>query len=233
MKILTVVGARPQFIKAAPVGRALREAGHREVLVHTGQHYDDAMADIFFRELGIRPHVNLRVGSGSHAFQTAQMLIRPGKVLLSERPDLVMVYGDANSTLAGALAACKLQIALAHVEAGARSYRREMPEETNRVLSDHVSCLLFCATSTSVANLRREGIFKGVHLVGDVMYDACRLFLPVARKSSRILEKLGIEPRKYVLMTAHRAETVDDDELLRELMARVAKLDTMVIFPAH
>jgi UDP-N-acetylglucosamine 2-epimerase len=234
MKVLTVVGARPQFIKAAPVGRALREAGHHEILVHTGQHYDDAMADVFFRELEIpKPDVNLGVGSGSHASQTGQMLIRLEKVLLSEKPDLVLIYGDTNSTLAGALAACKLHIAVAHVEAGMRSFRRDMPEEINRVLSDHVSDLLFCATLTSVENLRREGIREGVHLVGDVMYDACLLFLPLARKSSRILEELGVEPRGYVLMTAHRAETVDHDERLRELMAQVAKLDATVIFPAH
>jgi UDP-GlcNAc3NAcA epimerase len=234
MKVLTVVGARPQFIKAALVGRALRAEGHHEFLVHTGQHYDDAMADVFFRELEIsRPQVNLEVGSGSHGFQTGHMLMRLEDVLVTEKPDWVLIYGDTNSTLAGALAACKLQIAVAHVEAGMRSYRRDMPEEVNRVLSDHVSDLLFCATRTSVENLRREGIRKGVRLVGDVMYDACLLFLPLARKSSRILDELGVESRAYMLMTAHRAETVDHDERLRELMAQVTKLDATVIFPAH
>lgn len=234
MKIVTVVGARPQFIKAAPVGRALRAAGHREVLVHTGQHYADAMSEVFFRELEIPPpDVNLGVGSGSHGFQTGQMLMKLEEVLVAERPDWVLIYGDTNSTLAGALAASKLHLPLAHVEAGMRSYRREMPEETNRVLADHVSDLLFCPTKTSVDNLRREGIRRGIHLVGDVMYDACRFFLPLARKRSRILEALELQPQGYVLMTAHRAETVDDDARLRELIDQVAKIEATVIFPAH
>ncbi len=234
MKILTVVGARPQFIKAAPVGRALREAGHREILVHTGQHYDDAMAAVFFRELEIpAPDFDLEVGSGSHAFQTGKMLIRLEPVLEQQRPDWVLVYGDTNSTLAGALAASKLRIPLAHVEAGMRSYNREMPEEINRVVADHVSDRLYCPTATSVENLKREGITRGVRLVGDVMYDALQMFLPVARRRSRILEELGLEPRGYALLTAHRAETVDSRERLRQLLAQVGKLEMPVVFPAH
>jgi len=234
MKILTVVGARPQFIKAAPLGRALREAGHQEFLVHTGQHYDDAMAAVFFRELEIpQPDVNLEVGSGSHAFQTGQMLIRLESVLQEQRPDWVLIYGDTNSTLAGALVASKLHVPLAHVEAGMRSYNRAMPEEINRVLSDHVSDLLLCPTRTSVENLRREGITEGVRLVGDVMYDALLMFLPIARRRSRVLEQLEIEPRGYALMTAHRAETVDSDDRLEKLLTQVGLLEMPVVFPVH
>lgn len=234
MKIVTVVGARPQFIKAAPVGRALREAGHREVLVHTGQHYDDAMADVFFRELGIaKPDVNLEVGSGSHGHQTGRMLMGLEDVLTAEKPDWVLVYGDTNSTLAGALAASKLHLPVAHVEAGMRSYKRVMPEEINRVLSDHVSSLLFCPTRTSVENLRKEGITAGVHLVGDVMYDALLMFRPIASRRSRVLEELGVAPRGYALLTAHRAETVDSDERLKALLCAVAGLELPVVFPAH
>jgi UDP-N-acetylglucosamine 2-epimerase len=189
MKILHVVGARPQFIKAAPVGKALRAAGHTEVLVHTGQHYDDGMSAVFFRELEIpEPDYNLGVGSGPHGWQTGQMLMRIEEVLLAEKPDWVLVYGDTNSTLAGALAACKLRIPLAHVEAGLRSFNREMPEEYNRVLTDHCSDLLFCPTQMAVDNLAREGITKGVHLVGDTMYDAVLQFAEIARQRSTILQ---------------------------------------------
>jgi UDP-N-acetylglucosamine 2-epimerase len=234
MKVVTVVGARPQFIKAAPVGRSLREAGHREVLVNTGQHYDDAMADVFFRELEIpKPDANLEVGSGSHAFQTGQMLIRLERILVEEAPDWVIVYGDTNSTLAGALAASKLHFPVAHIEAGMRSYNRIMPEEINRILSDHVSGLLFCPTRTSVENLRREGITAGVHLVGDVMYDALLMFRPVAERHSRILEELGLAPQSYALLTAHRAETVDSNDRLEALLSAVARLELPVVFPAH
>jgi len=234
MKILTVVGARPQFIKAAPVGRALRTAGHQEFLVHTGQHYDDAMADVFFRELEIpRPDANLEVGSGTHAFQTGEMLLRLEPLVQQERPDCVLIYGDTNSTLAGALVASKLQVPLAHVEAGMRSYNRAMPEEINRVLSDHVSDWLFCPTRTSVENLRREGITEGVELVGDVMLDALELFLPLARRRSRILQEVGVAPRGYALLTAHRAETVDSDDRLKQLLAQIGTLDLPVVFPVH
>jgi len=234
MKIVTVVGARPQFIKVAPVGRALRNAGHQEVLVHTGQHYDDEMAAIFFRELEIpRPDINLGVGSGSHSFQTGEMLLRLGPILEQQNPDWVLVYGDTNSTLAGALAASKLRIPLAHVEAGMRSYNRVMPEELNRVLADHASDLLFCPTRTSVENLRREGITKGVRQVGDVMYGALQIFLSIGERRSRILDELGVAPRSYALLTAHRAETVDFDGRLTRLLTQIGKLDLPVVFPAH
>lgn len=235
MKIVTVVGARPQFIKAAPVGRVLRQAGHREVLVHTGQHYDDAMANVFFRELEIpSPDFNLEVGSGSHGYQTGQMLLRLEPVLAAEKPDCVLIYGDTNSTLAGALVAAKLHLPVAHVEAGMRSFNREMPEEVNRVLADHVSDLLLCPTQTAVDNLRREGISRGVHRVGDVMYDALLQFLPRARERSRVLEDLGIRPGEYALLTAHRAETVDSDARLTRLLERVIDaIEMPIVFPIH
>jgi len=210
MKVVSVVGARPQFIKAAPMGKALRAAGHTEILVHTGQHYDDEMSAVFFRDLEIpEPNYNLGVGSGPHGWQTGQMLIRIEEVLLAEKPDWVLVYGDTNSTLAGALAAVKLRIPLAHVEAGLRSFNREMPEEHNRVLTDHCSDLLFCPTQTAVDNLAREGITQGVHLVGDTMYDAVLQFAEVARQRSTILQDLELEPKGYLLATVHRPYNTD------------------------
>ena len=180
MKIVTIVGARPQFIKAAPVSRAIHKHNQEgakplieEIIVHTGQHYDDTMSAVFFRDLDIPdPHVNIDVGSGPHGWQTAQMLIRIEKVLMEQKPDMVLVYGDTNSTLAAALSAVKLHIPVAHIEEGLSSFNRKMPEEHNRVLSDHLSDLLFCPTQTAVNNLAREGITKGVHCVGDVMHDS-------------------------------------------------------------
>jgi UDP-N-acetylglucosamine 2-epimerase len=233
MKIVTVVGARPQFIKAAPLSRELRRE-HHEVLVHTGQHYDDAMSGIFFRELGVpEPDFNLGVGSGRHGAQTGAMLAALEEVLLGERPDWLVVYGDTNSTLAGALAAAKLGIPVAHVEAGVRSYNRAMAEEVNRVLTDHVAALLFCPTPSSVENLAREGITEGVHHVGDVMRDAQLMFLPAALERSSLRDELGLEPRGYALLTLHRAENVDDDERLSRLMAAIGRLDLPILFPAH
>ena len=234
MKIASVVGARPQFIKAAPVGKALRAAGHTEILVHTGQHYDDGMSAVFFRELEIpEPDYNLGVGSGSHGWQTGQMLIRIEEVLLAEKPDWVLVYGDTNSTLAGALAACKLHIPLAHVEAGLRSFNREMPEEHNRVLTDHCSDLLFCPTQTAVDNLAREAITQGVHLVGDTMYDAVLQFSEIARHRSTILQDLDLKPKGYLLATVHRPYNTDIPENLRNILAAFAEIEEPIILPIH
>src|SRR4030042_479728 len=193
MKIITVIGARPQFIKSAPVSKSIANAGYQEYLIHTGQHYDYGMSKVFFEEMGIpEPLINLGIGSGTHAQQTGQMLIGIESVLMTHKPDLVLVYGDTNSTLAGALAAAKLQIKLAHIEAGLRSHNRQLPEEHNRVLTDHCSNLLFCPTPTAVDHLAEEGIRQGVHLVGDTMYDAVLQFSAAARGASPVLVPLGV-----------------------------------------
>lgn len=233
MRIVTLVGARPQFVKTAPLSRELRKE-HREVLVHTGQHYDDEMSAVFFRELGIpEPDYNLGVGSGPHGRQTGAMLGAIEEVLEREQPDVVIVYGDTNSTLAGALAAAKMHIPVAHVEAGVRSYNRKMPEEVNRVLTDHVSRLLFCPTPSAVENLRKEGITEGVYHVGDVMYDALLMFLPAARERWRVFRQSNKEPHGYVLLTLHRAENVDSKERLTHWMNAVEQIGLPVLFPAH
>jgi len=234
MKITTVIGARPQFIKAWPLSRALRAAGWDEYIVHTGQHYDYQMSEVFFKELDIpRPNANLEVGSGPHGRQTGLMLERIEQEFLARKPDWVLVYGDTNSTLAAAVAAAKLHLRVAHVEAGLRSFNRSMPEEVNRVLTDHVSALLFCPTPTSVENLRREGITAGVHLVGDVMLDALCMARELGRTRSRILAALGLASRSYFLATVHRAENTDDPARLRALLTTFAHLDCPVLLPLH
>ncbi|MCP1716104.1 UDP-N-acetylglucosamine 2-epimerase (non-hydrolyzing) [Methanocalculus alkaliphilus] len=232
MKIVSIIGARPQFIKCAPVSRALR-TDHQEILVHTGQHYDENMSDVFFEELSIpTPDYHLGIGSGSHGAQTGRMILAIEEVLLKETPDMVLVYGDTNSTLAGALAAAKLHIPVAHVEAGLRSFDRSMPEEINRVLTDHASDLLFVPTENGVANLAREGIQKGVHRVGDVMVDAL-LYNRELAATSGILDRLGLKSGTYYLATVHRASNTDLEQNLRSIIAAFAALDRPVIFPAH
>ena len=232
-----MVGARPQFIKAAPVSRALRARSISESLVHTGQHYDANMSDVFFRQLGLtQPNHHLGIGSGTHGEQTGRMLAAVESMLLAEPPDLVMVYGDTNSTLAAALAAAKLQIPVAHVEAGLRSYNRAMPEEINRILTDHVSELMFAPTDDAVANLSREGMSEErVHLVGDVMYDAALLYAQRARDESRILQDLALEPGEYILATVHRAENTDRRERLESIFTGLAAVarETPVVMPVH
>ena len=232
MKIVTVVGARPQFIKAAVLSREIRK-DHTEVLVHTGQHYDQNMSDIFFEELGIpAPDYNLGIGSGPHGKQTGEMLAAIEEVLLNEKPDWVLVYGDTNSTLAGALAAVKLHISVAHVEAGLRSFNRRMPEETNRVLTDHASDLLLCPTQTAVDNLEKEGITTGVHLVGDVMYNAL-MWAAAQQKEPSILDTLDLEPGKYLLATVHRAENTDDPERLGGILSAFDQVQETLVWPVH
>ena len=227
------MGARPHFVKALPVTRALRAAGHHEVLVHTGQHYDYQMSQVFFDELAIPdPAHNLEVGSGSHAEQTAAMLIGIERLIRESAPDAVLVYGDTNSTLAGAIAAAKMHIPVAHVEAGLRSFNRRMPEEHNRVLTDHSSTLLFCPTDTAVENLAREGICAGVHCVGDVMYDAVLLAHEIDARTDR-LSSLGVEAGGYYLATVHRAENTDDPAPLSAIFAAFARLDRTVYLPVH
>lgn len=232
MKIVTVVGARPQFIKAAVLSREIRK-DHTEVLVHTGQHYDQNMSDIFFEELGIpAPEYNLGIGSGPHGKQTGEMLAAIEEVLLNEKPDWVLVYGDTNSTLAGALAAVKLHISVAHVEAGLRSFNRRMPEETNRVLTDHASDLLLCPTQTAVDNLEKEGVTAGVHLVGDVMYEAL-MWAAAQQKEPSILDTLDLVPGKYLLATVHRAENTDDPERLSGILAAFDQVQETLVWPVH
>lgn len=238
MKLVTVVGARPQFIKAAVVSRVLRGTpGTSEVLVHTGQHYDDNMNRVFFEEMDIpKPDYYLGLGSGTHGVQTGKMLEAIEGVLLAEKPDMVLVFGDTNSTLAGALAAVKLHILVAHVEAGLRSFNRRMPEEINRVLTDHASDLLFAPTQSAVTNLRREGILaERVHQVGDVMYDAVLYYGEKARRESRVMDRLGLEPREYILATIHRAENTDDTVRLGAIMEGLgeAAKEIPVVLPLH
>ena len=231
--ILSVVGARPQFIKAAPVSRAL--VGHfNEVVVHTGQHYDYGMSEVFFKEMDMRePDFNLGAGGGSHGEQTGRMLIELEKILAQVRPDCVLVYGDTNSTLAGALTAAKAGIKLAHVEAGLRSFNRSMPEEINRVLTDHVSDLLFCPTDSAVENLEKEGIRRGVHRVGDVMYDALLHNLELARGRSDLLHHLNLSRGGYALVTIHRAGNTDDPARIKSILEALGLLPVKVIFPVH
>jgi UDP-N-acetylglucosamine 2-epimerase len=232
--VLTVVGARPQFVKAAPVSRLLRER-HREVLVHTGQHYDPEMSAVFFRQLGIpEPDQNLGVGPGSHAETTGRMLTGLEAAMLRWGPDLVLVYGDTNSTLAGALAAAKLRLPVAHVEAGMRSGDRAMPEEINRIAADHLSSLLLCSSRTAADNLAAEGITRGVAVTGDVMADALRL--AAASPSGPVLERLGLRPGEYLLATVHRAGNVDRPERLASILAALEDLASPgrpVLLPLH
>lgn len=242
MRVLSVVGARPQFIKAAAVSRVLRRQ-HAEVLVHTGQHYDDTLSGVFFRQLGLpRPEIHLGVGSGSHAEQTAAMLVALERAMVAEAPEWVLVYGDTNSTLAGALAAAKLGVPLAHVEAGLRSFNRAMPEEHNRVVTDHVADLLLCPTTTAMEHLQREDLGARAHLVGDVMVDVLHLSLPladwqpwlgvqVAQAARRHAE--AVRPGEYALLTVHRAGNTDDPQRLRRILEAVSCLDMPVVFPAH
>jgi UDP-GlcNAc3NAcA epimerase len=236
--VLTVVGARPQFIKAACVSRELRaRAGVHEVLVHTGQHFDAGMSDVFFAELGIpAPAHHLGVGGGTHGAATGRMLERLEAVMQAEAPDWVVVYGDTNSTLAGALAAAKLHLPLAHVEAGLRSWNRRMPEEVNRVLTDHAADLLFAPTPTAVENLEREGISGGKVVVsGDVMYDAALFYGAAADAASTILADVGVVPGGYVLATVHRAENTDHPARLRAIFAGLGEVASHVpvLLPLH
>lgn len=233
MKIVSVVGARPEFIQSAPVSRALRK-NHHEVLVHTGQHYDYLMSQTFFDELGIpAPDYNLEVGSGSHASQTAEILVRFEETLLKEKPDCVIVRGDTNSTLAGALAASKLHIPTVHIEAGERSFDRRMPEEINRLVADRLASAFFCVSRTAVRHLAAEGITRGVYWVGDVMLDANLANRPLARRKSAILSTLGLAPGSYGLVTVHRAANTDDPARLANIVTALSRVGETVVFPVH
>ncbi len=232
MKIVTIVGARPQFIKCSPVSKQLR-IDHQEILVHTGQHYDYEMSQLFFEELGIpKPDYNLGIGSGFQGEQTGKMLIEIEKVLLKEKPDFVLVYGDTNSTLAGALAATKLHIKVCHVEAGLRSYDTSMPEEINRVLTDRASDVLCAPTKTAVENLKKEGITSNVFLTGDVMYDALLHNIKIAEKSN-VLDQFNLKSKDYYLVTIHRQSNTDDAQNLSNILQALSLVDGQVIFPIH
>ena len=233
MRIVTIIGNRPQFVKAAAVSRVLRQR-HQELLVHTGQHYDDELSRVFFKELGVpAPDRELGAGSGAPAEQTARILEALGPVLGELRPDLALVYGDTNSTLAGALAAAQGTVPVGHVEAGMRSFDREMPEELNRVLTDHASDLLLCSTETALANLEREGLRDRAHLVGDVMADVSLAFRDIAAERSTAVRDRGLEPGGYLVATAHRAGNVDDPGRLRLLVELLEALPRPLVLPLH
>jgi UDP-GlcNAc3NAcA epimerase len=233
MRVMTIVGARPQFIKAGPLSAALRRA-HTEILIHTGQHYDHGMSDVFFSELELPPpDHHLGLGGGSHAEQTGRMLPALERLMLDERPDLVLVYGDTTSTLAGALAAAKIHIPVAHVEAGLRSFNREMPEEINRVMADHLSTWLFPPSEWSRQQLAAEGITGGVHVVGDIMFDAVLKYRARAVEVAQVAKSLRLSPQSYYLCTVHRAQNSDDPARLSVILAALARLDAPVVFPAH
>lgn len=238
MKILTIVGARPQFIKAAAVSRIARSLDHiTEVIVHTGQHYDQNMSDVFFTELDIpKPDYHLGIGSARHGAQTGRMLEAIEQVLIQEKPDWVLVYGDTNSTLAGAIAATKLHIPIAHIEAGLRSFNRRMPEEINRVLTDHAANLLFTPTQIATQNLYKEGISSDIiHLVGDVMYDASLYYVQKAEEFSHIINQLNLQTKKYILSTVHRAENTDNCDRMNAIVNALIELskDITVVLPLH
>lgn len=238
-KIVTIIGARPQFIKAAMVSRAFKNH-FEEVIVHTGQHYDKNMSDIFFEQLEIpKPKYNLGIGSGAHGKQTGEMLIKIEEVLIQEKPNYVMVYGDTNSTLAGALAASKLLIPVIHIEAGLRSYNQAMPEEQNRILTDHIAKVLICPTKTAQDNLAKEGITKNVYITGDVMCDSVLYYSKLASEKMNY-SNIHLEPlyakkkiENWYLATIHRAENTMDDVNLSIILEVFERLDKMVIFPVH
>lgn len=238
MKVMTVVGARPQFVKAAAISRVIGDLFSdevEEVLVHTGQHFDANMSKVFFEELEIpKPKHNLKISGGSHGEMTGRMLEAIEKVILSEKPDWLLIYGDTNSTLASALAAAKLYVPVAHVEAGLRSFNMRMPEEINRILSDRISSLLFCPTETAIRNLKLEGISEGLHNVGDVMYDVALFYQERARLQSTLTD-LGLIKGNYYLATCHRAENTDDPVRLKAILSALAILaeEVTIVLPLH
>lgn len=233
MKVASVLGVRPQFVKASVVSRELRKK-HEEILIHTGQHYDYQMNRVFFEQLNIpEPDYHLDIGSGSHGYQTGEMLKKIEEVLVKEKPDIVLTYGDTNSTLAGALAASKLHIRTAHVESGLRSFDRSMPEEINRLLTDHCSNILFCPTQNAVENLKNEGITESVHLTGDVMVDSLLYNREVAENKSTILNDLDLKSKRYLVATIHRASNTDNEGNLKNIVDAFSELNETIIFPLH
>jgi len=233
MKIFSIVGARPQFIKLAPLSAAL-SGSHEEYIVHTGQHYDYAMSEKIFDDLGIRkPDIHLEIGSGSQAAQTGKMMIALEEAMIHQKPDIVVVFGDTNSTLAGALAAAKLNIPIIHIEAGLRSYNKTMPEEVNRIATDHISRYLFVPTPTAMNILKSEGLEKNAYLTGDIMVDTIKNSLEIALKKSTIISELKLEGKEYNLLTLHRNYNVDDPVILGHLLSQLGQLEEKIIFPVH
>src|SRR4051794_25157319 len=233
LRVVTVIGNRPQFVKAAAVSRLLR-AAHDELLVHTGQHHDDELSTVFVEELGVpRPERELGIHGGTNTEQTARMLAALGPLLADERPDVVLVYGDTNSTLVGGLAAAQAHVPVAHVEAGMRSFDRRMPEELNRVVCDHLADVLLCPSETAVENLEREHVAGRIELVGDVMVDVALLFQPRALRDVAPLERAGVAPGEYVVVTAHRAGNVDDPARLRRFVDLLLALPLPAVLPLH
>lgn len=234
-KIITIIGARPQFIKAAIVSKALEARGVSELILHTGQHFDSNMSDVFFDELGIpKPAFNLGIGGGSHGQNTGRMIEAIEQVLIEEKPDWLLVYGDTDSTLAGALAAVKLHIPIAHVEAGLRSFNRRMPEEINRILTDHAATRLFAPTQAAMSNLSNEGVSADKILnVGDVMFDAALFYGAKAEQHSHILTKLGLKSKEYILATVHRAENTDIPARLGAIIDGMSESDQQIVLPVH
>jgi len=233
MRVLTLVGNRPQFVKAAAVSHVLRER-HEEVLVHSGQHYDDELSAVFFRELGVpAPDHELQVGSAPDGEQIGRIMHSLEPVATAAQADIALVYGDTNTTLAGALSCARMRLPLAHVESGMRSFDDTMPEERNRVLTDHLSDLRLCSTDVAVTNLEREGVTEGIELVGDVMADVALAMAPVARQRSEAVSRLGLQQGRYLLVTAHRAGNVDDPEALARLIGILLALPLPAVFPVH
>jgi UDP-GlcNAc3NAcA epimerase len=233
MKIFSIVGARPQFIKLAPLSSCLSGL-HKEFIVHTGQHYDYSMSEKIFEDLGIRkPDIHLGVGSGSQAAQTAEMMIKLEKAMMDNKPDIVIIFGDTNSTLAGAISASKLNIPVIHIEAGLRSYNMNMPEEINRIVSDHVSKYLFAPTQTAVDILEREGLKERTYFTGDIMVDTMKNSIQIAMQKSDVMSRLNLENEEYNLLTLHRNYNVDDTEVLKHLLTQLGYLEEKIIFPVH
>jgi UDP-N-acetylglucosamine 2-epimerase len=233
MKVISVVGVRPEFVQSSVVSRGLRTK-HEEILIHTGQHYDYQMNKVFFEQLNIpEPRYHLDIGSGSHGYQTGEMIKKVEEVLIKEKPDFVLVYGDTNSTLAGALAASKLHIKTAHVESGLRSFDRSMPEEINRIVTDHCSDILFCSTINALNNLKNEGITENVYLTGDVMVDSILYNREIAEKKSNILSELGLKNKEYLVATIHRASNTDNENNLKNIVDAFSELNETIILPLH
>ncbi len=234
MRILSVVGARPQFIKLAPLSREIRKRGHEEIIVHTGQHYDINLSDIIFSELGLPvPHFNLGVGSGEFGYQVGRMIELLEDVIMRIKPDIVLNYGDTNTTLATAIVSARLKIKQAHIEAGLRCGIKSMPEEQNRIAADHLSNILFAPTPTAINNLKRENVYGKAFLVGDVMVESFRIALPIARGKSNIIQKLNLKKKGFILLTIHRAENTETPETFLNIFDAIRIIGEKVVFPIH